>query len=174
MGCPMGCPFRLPPSLAPESCQRQPVRGFTEFLESTFADLADPLARDAHERADLLQRHGFRSLFHAVIEIENLAFAGGEILAEGSVNELSHQREVGVLFDLATVHANESFTECGGLAIGSVNRRVERDFGRRHLPGGADRSRCLLDEAADLVIRGVALQYLRQYRLGARELDELR
>src|SRR5512146_994717 len=92
MGLPLCCiratkrqPHALPPfRLAPESCQRHSVRRFTELLEGTFADLADTLTRDAHERTDLLQRHGFRALFHAVIEIENLAFAGGEILAEGS------------------------------------------------------------------------------------------
>src|SRR6185437_10348411 len=131
----MGCPFRtfrilraqsasfhLRDSLAPESRQRQAVRRFAEFFEGTLANLADTLACDAHERADLLQRHGFRTFFHAVVEIENPAFAGGEILAEGSVDELSHQREVGVLLDLATVHANKSFSEGGGLTIGSVDR----------------------------------------------------
>ena len=45
------------------------------------------------------------------------------------------------------VHAGEALAEGAGLAIGPVDRGVERDFGRRHLLGRADRVGGFLEEA---------------------------
>ena len=49
-----------------------------------------------------------------------------------------------------------------------------RDFGRRHLLRGADDFRRLLEQAADFVFGGIALQHLGENRLGAGETNELR
>src|SRR5215831_2223779 len=45
----------------PEPGERRAVRRLTQLLERAFANLSNTLARHAHERADLLEGHGFRT-----------------------------------------------------------------------------------------------------------------
>src|SRR5688500_2824558 len=88
--------------LAPETGQGRAIRGFAQLLESALPDLSDPLAGDAHQGADFLQRHCVRALLETVVQVKNLALAGSQVLSEHSVDELSHQVEVSDILDLAT------------------------------------------------------------------------
>src|SRR6266480_7938757 len=67
---------------APETLQRSAIRGFAKLLECPFPDLPDPFPRHAHQRPDLLERHGLAAFFEAVVEIEDLALTRREILLE--------------------------------------------------------------------------------------------
>src|SRR2546423_10782968 len=146
--------------LAPESGQGRAIRRFAQLLERALADLPDSLAGDAHQRADLLQSHRVGTLLESVVEVQNLALARGEVLPEDSIDELAHEMEIGDILDLTSIDAGEALAERACFAVGSVDRRVERDLRRRHLLGGANRIGSLLEQTADLVVGGIALQHL--------------
>src|SRR5213079_1773151 len=73
---------------------------FPQLLECPFPDLPDSFPGDAHQRPDLLERHGLAAFFEAVVQIEDLALTRGEILLEDAVDELAHQLAVRLLLDL--------------------------------------------------------------------------
>src|SRR5205814_1139972 len=91
-----------------------------------------------------------------------------------AIDKLAHQLIVGYLFDLGAIDAGEALTQGRRFAIRSIDWSVERDFGCRHLLRGAHDFRRLLEQAADFVFRGIALQNLGENRLGAGETDQLR
>src|SRR4030095_10452990 len=97
------------------------------------ADLTNALARNAHERTNLLEGHRFRALFEAVVEIEDLPLSRREVLTEDAIDELAHQLEVGDFFDLGAVDAGEALAQRARLAVGAIDWCVERDFGGGHL-----------------------------------------
>src|SRR4051812_18666774 len=99
-------------SRSPEPTQGFPIRRLAQLLERALADLANALARDTHERADLLERHGLRALFEPVVQVKNLTLARGEILLEYAIDELAHQFVIGYFLDLRAVDAGEAFAEC--------------------------------------------------------------
>src|SRR6476659_8204328 len=73
---------------APEPAQRPHVRAVAELLEGPLADLADALAGDAEEGADLFEGEGLRAFLETVVQGENLAFARGEMALEELIDEL--------------------------------------------------------------------------------------
>src|SRR5687768_10433722 len=95
----------------PEAGERKPVRRFTKLLEGALANLPDALARHAHQRADLLQRHRLGTLLQPVVEVEDLALARREVLPEDAVDELAHELCVGAVLDLAAVDSGEALAE---------------------------------------------------------------
>src|SRR5215213_2456844 len=108
----------------PEPRERSAVRRFAELLERALADLADALAGDPHERADLLEGHRLGAFLEPVVEIEDLALAGGQVAGEDPVDELPHQLEVGYVLDLGAIDAGEAFAERAGLAVGAIDRGI--------------------------------------------------
>src|SRR5689334_17817598 len=108
-----GVTIRGPRSGRPESGKGASVRRFAELLEGALANLADALAGDAHEGADLLERHRFRAFFEAVVEVEDLSLARREILLEYAIDKLAHQLVVGDFLDLGAVDAGEPFAQRG-------------------------------------------------------------
>src|SRR5204863_112947 len=107
--------------------------------ESTLSYLTDSLSRDPHQGADLLERHRVRPVLEAVVEVENFALAGRQVFAKDTIDELAHQMEVGDVFDLTTIDPGEALAQCACLAVGPIDRCIERDLGRRHLLGGTNR-----------------------------------
>src|SRR5688500_3429770 len=95
----------------PEAGQRVSIGRLAQLLEGALANLTDPLARDAHERADLFQRHRLGAFLEPVVQVEDLPLAGGEVLREHAVDELAHELEVRHILDIAAVDANEALTE---------------------------------------------------------------
>src|SRR6266404_4102467 len=163
-----------PPASAPEARERRTVRRLTQLLECPLADLSDSLAGDAHQRADLLERHRIGALFEAVIKVKDLPLARCEVLPENAVDELPHQMEVRHVLDLGAVHSGETLTQRAGLAIRPIDRSVERDLRRRHLLGGTHRVGGLFEQTADLVVGGIAFQHLGENGLCPGKLDQLR
>src|SRR5207247_7006672 len=96
---------RLPRRLGgpPESLERFPVGRFAQLLECPFSDLPDSLTSDAHQRADLFERHRLAAFFESVVEIENLALAWREILLENPVDEFARQHAFADICDVAAV-----------------------------------------------------------------------
>src|SRR6266550_2574119 len=160
--------------LAPESSQGRTVRRFAQLLESALTDLSDALSSNSHQRADLFQRHRVRALLQTVIEVENLALARGEVFPENAIDELAHEMEVSHVFDLGPIYAGEALTERASLAVRTINRRIERDLGCRHLLCGANCIGSLFEQAANFVVGRIALEDLRENCLCASELDQLR
>src|SRR5438045_9674561 len=78
----------------PEPLESFPVGRLAQLFECPLADLSDALAGDAHEGADLLERHRLRAFFEAVVEIEDLAFARRQVFLEDAFDELAHQLAV--------------------------------------------------------------------------------
>src|SRR5207245_5116898 len=72
-------------SCPPETLECPPVRRFPKFFERPLPDLPDPFARDSHQRADLFERHGLAAFFETIVEIEDLALAGGQVFLEDAV-----------------------------------------------------------------------------------------
>src|SRR5690606_8292190 len=84
---------------APEPGERLAVRALAELLEGAVADLADPLARDAEQRADLLERP-LLAVVQAVVEVEDLALALRQVLLEHPVEELAPGLRLDALLDV--------------------------------------------------------------------------
>src|SRR5688500_3214580 len=84
----------VPPALRrpPEPPERPHVGAVAQLLEGALADLADALAGDAEQRADLLERQGLGALLETVVEREDLALAGREMALEETVDELALER----------------------------------------------------------------------------------
>src|SRR5688500_15143043 len=158
----------------PEAGEREAVGRLAKLLERALANLTDALAGYAHQGADLLERHRLGTLFETVIEIQDLALARRQVLPEDAVDELAHELRIRAVLDLAPIDSGEALTQGGCLAVRAVDRGIERDLGRRHLLRGANGLRRLLEQPADLVLGGIALQNLGEHRFGARELDQLR
>src|SRR5215831_5492500 len=111
-------PFAFPTGLRrPEPAECFAVWALAQLLERPFADLANPLARHAHQRADLLERHRLRAFLEPVVEIEDLPLARREILLEYAIDEFAHQLVVGDLFDLSAVDAGETLAQSRCFAI---------------------------------------------------------
>src|SRR5881396_1475386 len=68
-------PVRLTRRLcrSPKALECPPVWRFPQLLKRPFPDLPDSFPGDAHQRPDLLERHGLAAFFEAVVEIEDLA-----------------------------------------------------------------------------------------------------
>src|SRR5260370_31208286 len=92
---------------APEALEGPPVGGFPQLFKRALADLPNALPRHPHQGPDLLERHRLAAFLEAVIEVEDLALAGGEILLEDAIDDLAHQLAVGLLLDLAALLAGE-------------------------------------------------------------------
>src|SRR4051794_4087434 len=158
----------------PESGEGAAVGRLPQLLECPLPDLADALARHAHQGSDLLERHGLPALVEPIVEEENLPLARGEVFPEDALDELLHELVVRGVLDLGSVDAGETLAEGGGFTIRAVDRCVERDFGGAHLLRRADLLGRLLEESGDLVLGGIALEDQGEDRLGAGETDELR
>src|SRR5436309_14062149 len=161
-------------SRSPEPLQSLPIRRFAQLFKRPFSNLPDSLTGDAHQRADLLERHRLAALFEPVIEIENLALARRQVLLEDPIDELAHQLAVGALFDLAALLARETLAERRGILVGAIDRRVERQLRGRHAARGADVLDGVLECLRDLVVGGFAAELLRQIRFGTAHADQLR
>src|SRR6266511_1136264 len=127
---------------SPEPLERFAIGRFSQLLKCPFSNLPDALARDSHQRADLLERHRLAALFEPVIEIENLALARREILVEDPIDEFAHQLGVGALFDLAAFLAGEALAERRGVLVGAIDRRGGRCARSRRSLRGPARFRC--------------------------------
>src|SRR6266540_2218831 len=160
-------------SRPPEPLERFPVRRFSQFLECPLSNLPDSFPRDAHQRADLLERHRLAALFESVVEIENLALARREILLEDPVDEFAHQLAVGALLDLAAFLTRKALTERRRVLVAAIDGCVERQLGGRHAARGAHVLDAVLQRLRDFVVGGFAAELLRQVRLGAAHPNEL-
>src|SRR2546423_1728979 len=81
--------------------------------------------------------------------------------------------EIRDVLDLTAVDAGETLTEGARLAIGPIDRCIERDLGSRHLLGTANSVRGFLQQSADFVVSWIALENLGENCLCAGELDQL-
>src|SRR5438876_4108980 len=154
-------------SRSPEPLQSLPIRRFAQLLKCAFPNLPNSFTGDAHQRADLLQRHRLAALFESVVEIQNLALARREILLEDAIDELAHQLAVGALFDLAALLPGEALAKRRRILVGAIDRRVERQLRRRHAARGAYVLDAVFQRLRDFVVRGFPAELLRQIRLGA-------
>src|SRR5256886_8594888 len=161
-------------SRSPESLQRFAVRRLAKFFECPLSNLSDSFTSDAHQCADLLERHRLAALFESVVQIENLALARREILLENPIDEFAHQFAVGALFDLAAFLSRETLAECGCILVGAIDRRVERQLRGRHAPRGADILDAVFECLGDLVVGRFATELLREIGLRAAHANELR
>src|SRR5207302_9076570 len=159
---------------SPEALQRSAIGGFPQLLERPLSYLSDAFPRHTHQRPDLLEGHGLAALFEAVIEIENLALAGGQVYLEDAVDELTHQLAVGLLLDLAALLAGEALPQRGRVLAAPVHRSVERQLRRRHATCGADVLDRVLERHRDLVAGRPAPVALGQIGLGADHVAEQR
>src|SRR5687767_8722192 len=89
------CFYRLPSMVQrqrsgqrPEAFQGVAVGAFAQLLERPVADLADALARNPQHAADLLER-ALLALVQAVVQVQDLALALGEVLFEHLLQELA-------------------------------------------------------------------------------------
>src|SRR2546428_266861 len=168
-------PRRLPYRLRspPESLECPPVGRLPQLLERPLTYLPDALARDSHQRPDLLERHRFAAFLEPVVEVEDLALARREIFLEDAVDELAHQLAVGLFLDLAAFLTGEALAQGGGVLVATVDGGVERQLGGRHAARGAHVLSRVLERERDLVVGGLAAELLRQVSLGAAHPDEL-
>src|SRR5260370_7714060 len=66
----------------PEAFERPAIGRLAQLLERPLANLADPFARDAHQRPDLFERHRFSPLFDPVVQSPTLAFPPRQVLLD--------------------------------------------------------------------------------------------
>ena len=157
---------------SPEPPQRSHVRAVAQLLERALADLADALARDAEERADLLERHRLGAFLEPVVEGEDLALARGEVaLEERSMN--SRWSRASVISSISTwpLPATRS-PKRGRVAVLPLDRGIQRDLGRGHPPGGADAVRRVVERDRDFLVGGLAAQLLGEEALRPRHADQ--
>src|SRR5262245_3531812 len=102
---------------SPVPPQRPHVRAVAQLLEGALADLADPLAGDAEEGADLFEGQGLGAFLEAVVERENLAFTRGEMALGELVDELALESRVRHLLDLHLAVAGDPLAERAGAAV---------------------------------------------------------
>src|SRR6266550_4048985 len=159
---------------SPKALECPAVWRFPQLLKRPFPDLPDSFPGDAHQRPDLLERHGLAAFFEAVVEIEDLALTRGEILLEDAVDELAHQLAIRLLLDLPALLAREALTQRRCVLVAPVHRRVQRQLGCRHAARGAHVLDGVLERHRDLVVGRLPAELLRQIRLGAAHADELR
>ena len=152
-----------------QAAVQKPARAFpswrpTQFLERALADLTNAFARHSHERADLLERHGLGAFVETVVEIEDLSLARREILPEDAIDELAHQLEVAVTSSISppSTPTKRSPSVDASRSERSIGASSE-SFGGRHLARRAHLLGSLLDQAADLVIGGIALEHLGEH-----------
>src|SRR5690606_8853141 len=164
---------RQPLCCLPEAGQRASVRRVAQLLECPPTDLPNPFAGNAHQHADLLERHCLAALLQPVVEGENLSLARREVLLQRHDHEIAHQVEVGGLLGLVAVTVRETFAQCGCVAVAAIDWCVKRYFGCVETSGGPYCGRRLVDELCELLVGGVSFQHLREDGLRARHLDEL-
>src|SRR5881296_1827981 len=140
-----------------------------EFIDRIFQKYLTP-----RERKILYLYYGLAAFFEAVIEVEDLPLAGGEVFLEDAVDELTHQLAVGLLLDLAALLAGEPLAQRGGVLVGAIHGGVERQLGGRHAARGADVFNGVFEGQGDFVVGGFATELLRQVCLGAAHADQLR
>ena len=156
----------------PHAVQPLHVGGLAQLLEGALADLADPFAGDAEQLADALEGQGVGALFEAVVEVEDLAFAGGEILVEEPVDELAGEPGVGLLLDVGTTGAREPLAECAGAAVAPLDRRVERQLTGTHSTGQPHVFDRVVERGGHLAVGRLAAHFLGQEALRAGHLDQ--
>src|SRR2546425_9190432 len=151
----VSAPQRLPQRLSrsPKSLQSPAVGRFPQLLERPLSYLPDALARDPHQRPDLLERHRLAAFFETVVEVEDLALARREILLEDAVDELAHQLAVGLFLDLAAFLTGEALAQGGGVLVAPVHGGVERQLRRRHAARRSEEHTSELQSLAYLVCR---------------------
>src|SRR5690606_17791753 len=103
----------------PEPFQRRTVRTLPELLERPVADLPDPLPGHAEQHPDLFQRT-LLALIQTVVQIEDLAFAFGEILLEHPLQEFATGLELHLFFDLVRLGSGEAFAERRRVPVAAV------------------------------------------------------
>src|SRR3989454_1099367 len=97
-----------------------------------------------------------------------------EVLLEDAVDELAHQPAVGPLLDLAALLTREPLAQRRRVLVAAVDRSVQRQLRRRHPARGAHVLDRVFQRLGDLVVGGLAAELLREIRLGAAHLDQLR
>src|SRR5690606_11778026 len=113
---------------APERGERLAVRALAQLLERAVADLADALAGDAEQRADLLERP-LLAVVQAVVEVEDLALALRQVLLEHLVQELAPRLRLDGFLDVLALDAGEALAERGAVPVAPVHRRIQRELG---------------------------------------------
>src|SRR5690606_33379148 len=104
-------------------------RAVPQLLEGAVPDLADPLARYAQQRADLLERP-LLPVVETVVQVEDLALALGQVGLEHGLEEVPAGGGLDVLLDLGALGAGEALTEAGAVPVAPVDRRIEAELGR--------------------------------------------
>src|SRR5690606_9373544 len=161
-------------SCLPESGEGPAVGRVAKLLERPLPDLSNPLPCDSHEKADLLERHRLAAFVETIVQGEDLPLTRREVLLERADDEFAHEVEVGDFLYLVTLTVRESLAERGGIPVAAIDRCIERHFGGADAPRGAYGIRSLIDQAADLFVRRIAIQDLREDGLRASHLDQLR
>src|SRR5256885_12094056 len=151
---------------SPKALERPAVGRLAQLLERPFSDLPDSLPGDAHERSDLLERHGLAALLETVVEVEDLALTRGQELLEDAVDELAHQLAVRLLLDLPALLPCEALAQRGCAFVAPVDRGIERQLGRRHAARGAHVLDRVLERHRDLVVGRLAAELLREVGVG--------
>src|SRR5215210_1746979 len=141
--------FRLPSGRPPEPPQCPHVRRVPQLLEGALSDLADTLAGDTEELADLLECECLGAFLQAVVQAEDLALARREVPLEDAVDELALQPAVGLLLDLAATGAGHPLAERAGAPVLPLDRGVERDLGGGHAAGAPDGVHGLVERRGD-------------------------
>src|SRR5262245_8550225 len=121
----------------PESLHALDLVAAPELLERALADLAHPLARDAEQLADALERQRLGAMIEAVIEREDAALARREVALEEPPDEFALELRVGRLLDLARHRTGDPLTERDGAGVVALHRGVEGELGRGHAARGA-------------------------------------
>src|SRR5690606_29156330 len=134
--------------------------------ERLFLDLAHALARDAEERADLLQRHGVTSLFETVVEPEH---AGLALLqrVERFLDRVAQRALIGLVVGAGRELVGQVVEQA--VVLAGRQRGIQRQVGLRDCERALHLLVRQVELLGDLLDRGLAPQLLQQ---GGRPLPD--
>src|SRR5690606_7683463 len=114
------------------------------------------------------------AVIEAVVEIEDLPLALGQVGLEHRLEEVAPGDGLDVLLDIRRRCTCKTLAKARAVTIAAVDRCVEAELGSGYAAERPNRLDRLVHLQRDLLIRGRAAERLRELRVGAREAGEVR